>query len=359
MKRNSVSYVTLFSLLIYFIVSCHQTDSNDLNLGQYSREQLDSLTLNSLKKIDDYPFYAMTYYGDYGFDNYLKGNKGYPIAWTDVNKNKFHRRCSCFAAMGKKSCFFYGRNFDYHNSVPLILYTKPRNGHASMSMVDIQFLGYDQLNHLPDSITSRKELLDAPWLPIDGINERGVTIGLLAVEEEEPPFDPQKVTINEVALIRLVLDYANNTEHALSLIQEYNVNTSITDNEPEHFLIADPQGNSAIIEFLDKKMIVIKNERPWQVATNFNVNRLQDKSKIQCERYKFASKLLKEKKGNLNTTEAMELLENIALDRSTKWSCVYNMSDCVVHIAIGTKYKNMYRISLKKFNKILTENFDL
>lgn len=29
-------------------------------------------TLVSLKKVDDHPMYTMTYYGDYGFDEFLK-----------------------------------------------------------------------------------------------------------------------------------------------------------------------------------------------------------------------------------------------------------------------------------------------
>lgn len=29
-------------------------------------------TLNSIKQIDNYPLYTMTYYGDYGFDEFLK-----------------------------------------------------------------------------------------------------------------------------------------------------------------------------------------------------------------------------------------------------------------------------------------------
>jgi predicted choloylglycine hydrolase len=356
MKRNSEFYIMLFPLLILFIISCQQIDNNAPNLSQYSSAQLDSLTLYSLKKINSYPFYTMTYYSDYGFDDYLKGKKDYPVTWANTDISQFYWRCSCFASMGRDGDKLYGRNFDYFNTVPLLLYTNPQNGHASMSMVDIQFLGYDQLNHLPDSIDSRKALLNAPWLPVDGINEKGVTAGLLAVEEEEPPFYQKKVTINELALIRLVLDYADNTEHAISLIQNYNVNTASTDDESEHFLIADPTGNSVIIEFLDKKMIVIKNEKPWQVATNFNLHRYQ-KDSIKCERYKFAYQRLNEKAGNLTTCEAMKLLEDIAQSRSTKWSCIYNMSNCMLHVAVRTKYNNVYKISLKKFNDIITVNF--
>ena len=183
MKKHAIPNVLLILLLISFIISCHQTDSNAVHIGQYTPAQLDSLTLQSLKKIDNYPFYAMTYYSNYGFDNYLKGKKNYPITWANTDTNQFFWRCSCFASMGKDGDKLYGRNFDYFNTVPLLLYTNPQNGHASISMVDIQFLGYDQLNHLSDSIDSRKALLNAPWLPIDGINEKGVTASLLAVEE--------------------------------------------------------------------------------------------------------------------------------------------------------------------------------
>lgn len=355
MKRNLKFYITLFLLLIAFIISCSESNNNTPNRAQYSPAQLDSLTLNSLKKVDNYPFYAMIYYGDYGFANYLKGKKNYPITWTPIYTKKYHMGCTCFASMGKKSDPLYGRNFDYHNSIPLILYTKPDSGYASISMVDIQFLGYNKSDNLPDSKKSRKALLNAPWLPLDGINEKGVTIGLLRVEEEEPPLDPQKVTINEVALIRLVLDYAKNTEHAISLIRNYNVNTSSFDHEPEHFLIADPKGNSAIIEFLDNQIIVIKNQRPWQVATNFNFYRLQKENKILCERYNLAFESLKEKAGNFTPMEAMKVLEKVSQYRSTIWSCVYNMSNCILYIAIGSRYDNFYKISLKDFEIVKNE----
>lgn len=161
MKRNLKFYIILFLLLIAFIISFHEI-YNTPNLAQYSPAQLDNLTLNSLKKVDDYPFYTMIYYSDYGFDKYLKGEKAYPVIWTSIITHKDHGGCTCFASMGKKHDPLYGRNFDYYNSIPLILYTKPDNGYASISMVDIQFCGYNKPNYLPDSINSRKALLNAP-----------------------------------------------------------------------------------------------------------------------------------------------------------------------------------------------------
>jgi len=53
-------------------------------------------TLASIRQIDNYPLYIMTYYGDYGFDEFLK--KGHTIA--SVNIIDFEG-CSCFAALNR------------------------------------------------------------------------------------------------------------------------------------------------------------------------------------------------------------------------------------------------------------------
>ena len=82
--------------------------------GAFSREIQNGLsddqtkTLNSIKQIDDYPLYIMTYYGDYGFDEFLK--EGH----TDIAAAKalILEGCSCFTASNPKGDKIYGRNND-------------------------------------------------------------------------------------------------------------------------------------------------------------------------------------------------------------------------------------------------------
>lgn len=218
-------------------------------------------------------------------------------------------------------------------------------GYASVSMTDLEFFGYNS-KHLPDSTTNRMQLLKTPWLPIDGINEKGVTIGLMAVEKTEPPNDPNKLTINEVAIIRMVLDYASSVEQAIELIQHYNVNTTLIDQEPEHYLIADPSGKSVIVEFLENGTKIIRNQKPWQVATNFNVYG-KNISEISDERYLQVCTELEAKLGQISTNEAMTILKN-ASEINTKWSSVYNMTTKKIEISIEGNFDKIYKFNLIK-----------
>ena len=84
----------------------------------------------------------------------------------------------------------------------------------------------------------------SPFLPFDGMNEKGVAIALLAVPEAEPPYDSNKITLNTTTAIRLVLDYAATVEEAVELLRNYNIYFS---GDVEcHYLIADASGQSVI-----------------------------------------------------------------------------------------------------------------
>ena len=60
--------------------------------------------------------------------------------------------------------------------------------------------------------------LAAPFLPFDGMNEKGLAIALLAVPEAEAPYNPDKIMLNTTTAIRLVLDKAANVEEAIELL---------------------------------------------------------------------------------------------------------------------------------------------
>ena len=54
-------------------------------------------------------------------------------------------------------------------------YTRPKTGYASMSMVNLSFLGFSPTDH-PQPLNSFKALA-APYVPMDGVNEKGLAIG--------------------------------------------------------------------------------------------------------------------------------------------------------------------------------------
>ena len=294
-------------------------------------------TLASLKKVDDYPLYTMTYYG--GYDLLASESKAIShIVRTDVPW-----ACSLFIAFGDAGHAIYGRNFDWDFSPAILLFTHPPNGYASVSMVDISYLGFSN-NEVASLSTTDKRLLDAPFLPFDGMNEYGLTVGMAAVNgsKERPP-DPRRPTVGSLGIIRVMLDRAKNTDEAVSLLQNHNID--FTGGPPLHYLIADPSGHSVTVEFIDGTMQVTQNDTPWQVATNFFIAGASDAAKAQDSRYATASKWLQQTQGRISPEEAMGLLKQINQD-ITQWSIVYDMGSGDVTVSMARKYETVHKFHL-------------
>jgi hypothetical protein len=293
-------------------------------------------TLTSLKKVDDFPLYVMHYRGTYLFDLFAEigmDNDVFQKIYKEVNPDA----CTSFAAMNPESDAVFGRNMDWRHKSSLLLFTDPPGGYASVSMVDLYYLGLEGMQEIPWS--KRPILLFSPYATVDGMNEYGVVISQNAVPKRKVPKDPNKPTLLQSQILRLVLDHAKDVNEAIDLIKNYNVQFVM----PNHFHIADASGDSAIIEYVDGKMVVVRDENPWQVSTNFL---LCEEVKPNCKRYNTAWKLLKEKQGNISQDEAMDLLENTKLD-FTVWSIVYNLSTGQTRLAMGRNYDQVHSFSLQ------------
>lgn len=86
--------------------------------------------------------------------------------------------CSSFTATTPEGDKLFARNYDFSKTNTCIVFTEQNEGrHASISTVDLQFLGIDvnqDLNGLMDKITC----LAATYAPLDGINDAGVSCGI-------------------------------------------------------------------------------------------------------------------------------------------------------------------------------------
>jgi hypothetical protein len=326
------------------VVSCRREMASELDASR-SNYSIDTLrTLQSLKKVNDYPLYVMTYYADYG-SSQISGEEIGPRPETIEGKNAAGERgwqCTGFVACGNPRAPVFGRNFDWRNRGGLLLFTDPPNGYASVSMVDIYYCGYSGIPDLT-SLESRTGLLRAPSIPFDGMNEKGVAVGMMAVPAVQPPYDPSKRTLQDLGVIRLVLDHAESTRHAVSLIQNYNV---IMTDVPLHYFIADRSGESAVIEFVGNKMEVLYNDgKPFQISTNFVLSEALPNLLGHCWRYDFAHSTLSNKGGVLSMSEARELLSGVS-QNSTMWSAVYGLSSGEVQIVPGRLYNSTYATAL-------------
>ena len=295
----------------------------------------EAATLGSLEQMADYPLYTMRYYGAYSQRASSTETASLP-AWA----------CSLFAAFGDADNKLYGRNFDWEYSPAVLLFTDPPDGYASVSMVDIAYFGFggDRMGTVTDlPLSERRALVEAPFWPFDGMNERGLAVGMAAVPPGNMRTDPNKETIGSLMVIRQMLDHASNVDEAVSIMQSYNVD--FEGGPPIHYLIADSSGRSALVEFYQGEMVVIPNETAWHLATNFLRASAGESAEGECWRYDKVSQRLTEAEGQLTVQDAMDLLSDVS-QGGTQWSVVYEMSSGDVNVAMGRQYSTMHTFPL-------------
>ena len=151
-------------------------------------------TMASLEKVDDFPLYVMKYRGEYFFDYFAEHGTEwglYQKIYEKINPDA----CTSIAAMNPQGDSVFARNFDWNHRASLLLFTEPPNGYASVSMVDLYYLGFEGMQEIPWS--KRFILLGSPYATIDGMNECGVAIAQNAVPKEYPQRSQQAHTAQQ------------------------------------------------------------------------------------------------------------------------------------------------------------------
>ncbi len=306
----------------------------------YGFSQEAFVTLNSLEKVDEYPLYVMHYVG--GYDS--------PATANLPDNTTF--ACSLFAALGDEDNLLYGRNFDWTYSPALLLYTDPPDGYASVSMVNLYFSDINPVT--PDIIRNLTEmliperalLLATPYIPHDGMNEYGLTIGMAAVSEIVADYDPSRMTIGSLGIIREVLDHARTADEAVAIFSQYNID--FAGGPPIHYLIADSRGQSALSEYVDGQMAVLPNEYAWHLATNHLLATGIKAGGSSGWRYDKMEERLAATGGILTPVDAMDLLSDVSQRfNGTQWSVVYDISTGSIYVAMARNYDAIHTFQLE------------
>lgn len=314
-------------------------------------------TLDSLKKVDDNILYTMKYEGDYGFDDFLKQGastdaelvkfvtdrllKGVPLEFSIPDLG-----CSTFSAQTEDGEQIFGRNFDLTYSPALFVETKPDNGYRSFSTVNLAFLGFGE-DKLPETFKQKIITLAAPYAPLDGINEKGLTAAVLRIGDEPTNQDTGKTDITTTTAIRLILDKAATVEEALALLEQYDMHSSA--GSCYHFQISDAQGNSVVVEYVDSEYEVIPADKNYQMVTNFLLSEKKYNFGSGQDRYEILKNKLDECGGVLKDAQAgMDLLEAASSDwhvsettgrlNATQWSIIYNNTDLTARVITARQY---------------------
>lgn len=311
-------------------------------------------TMLSLEKVGNYPILRLDFYGNNPLlpknSNELK--RMIKMFYPDATKRNNDIYCSLIAAKSDDGKSVYGRNFDWYKAVPIVVVAHSIKGerYASLSLTDGVYLSVKGDCGLMDKINAAGAYIS----PFDGVNEKGLFISIALVKKEPVPSDKNKETISSVLMVRKILDKAASVEEALKIVKKYNID--FFPGPHVHFLIADAEGNGAIVEFTSKGIKTVKHKVPI-FATNFTFyDKIGKGLKGLCWRFDAISNFFSEHK-TVTEKQMLSLLKKVAQIKdkafitktgeklTTQWSAVYT-SDGKLEVYFGGDYGKKYEFKI-------------
>lgn len=217
-------------------------------------------TMSSIQKITDYSdgynLYRMNVDYDYQLDDIIKRGitddqsmidailaEALPLLPVKIKAPKFG--CTAFTLTDENGQTHMGRNYDFkRDTSAMLVYCTPKNSYKSVA-----FAAMDNVSaNVPDENLKKKlASLTAPFICLDGMNEKGVSIAVLTLDSTPVHHDTGKPTIATTLAIRLVLDRAATTQEAVDLLRGYDMFAS--SGRDYHFYITDASGDGRAVEY--------------------------------------------------------------------------------------------------------------
>lgn len=156
----------------------------------------------------------------------------------------------------------------------MAIHCAPEGKYKSLGIADAFWLAMAGGNicagALDDGYTDTSLAVLLPYLIVDGINEKGLTVSILKLDVKEGEAavkqqEPSKTTIGYFVLARYILDSCATVEEAIALAQEYNI--SNTGGIDLHLFVTDSTGASIVLEWRYNQLTVTDTN----AVTNFYV----------------------------------------------------------------------------------------
>lgn len=250
---------------------------------------------------------------------------------------------SCFSAFACTTFFInkdgqlvFGRNYDWITDAGMVCTNLRGLGKTSMKTTDGTTISWTSQY---GSITFNQY---GKEFPTGGMNEKGLVVELMWLDETKYPRPDQRPSIGVLQWIQYQLDNCATIEEVIATDKKLRITSTGT---PLHYLVADAGGNAATIEFLDGKMIVHKgSDLPLPVLTNSVYSESAKLHKNAAasgngsyaygnnslERFEQACNMVQQftkSAGNKPAVDyAFDILGEVAQGSFTKWSIVYDIA---------------------------------
>lgn len=327
-------------------------------------------TMSSITKVtsydDGYDLYTMDVAYDYSLQNVIDSgitdnqtfidavlHESLPLLPISMKAPSFS--CSAFTAQGSDGTLM-GRNYDFKlDTSALLVRCSPKDGYRSIGFAALNNVAADQAT---SDVKARLACLTAPFICLDGVNEKGVSIAVLTLDSEPTNQQTDRQAIATTLAIRLVLDKAASTEEAVALLEGYDMFAS--SGRDYHFYITDASGDGRVIEYDPADTSRPLKATPMRAITNFYAlyadqvlpnqkNGIYGHGK---ERWEAIESVL-DANADDNASTAWEALRAASQDpnpndvtSNTQWSIVYNNSDLTADITLRRHWGDVAHFEL-------------
>lgn len=266
--------------------------------------------------------------------------------------------CSAFA-LSHNDDVLMGRNYDFRfDTSCLMVRSTPKNGYASVAFCALDNLG---ANSPLGGLKGRLACLAAPFVCLDGINERGVSISVLTLDSEPTRQRTGKPAISTSLVTRLVLDRAATTQEAIDLLLSYDMFAVC--GRDYHFYISDATGDGRVLEYDCQNPERPAVVTPVPQVTNFfamYADRVQSNQKNGIyghgrERADAIARVLDGAAASEGSQEVAWRALRVAAQKpnpaditsNTQWSIVFDNKACTADIALRRRWDDVHHFAVK------------
>ena len=244
----------------------------------------------------------------------------------------------------------FGRNYDWEACTAMIVHTNPKIGYAFFSTCCLDFLGFGE-DYVPDGTMMQRLLtLAAIYVPLDGMNEKGLMAAdLMAGDKEQTHQQSDKPDLTTTTAVRLLLDQAANVEEAIALLKQYDMHSSI--GAAYHLFIADASGRSVVVEYIGGEMIVMDTK----IVTNHYLAP-GEKQGVGSEQSHQRYDTLAGYTGPAEESDVRDMLKSVAQMNypqsggsyeKTMWSIVYNPEARKADFYFSENFERSYALRIQ------------
>ena len=266
--------------------------------------------------------------------------------------------CSAFTMVEETGHVRMGRNYDFKkDSSAMLVYCAPKDGYRSVATAALDNVSANQPEQ---SMKKKLASLTAPFICLDGLNEKGVSIAVLTLDSEPTFQQTGKTVITTTLAIRLVLDRAATTQEAVELLKNYDMFAS--SGKDYHFYITDASGDGRVIEYDCDDPARPLVDTPIRAITNFYglyADRVQPNQRNGIyghgkERWERMEAVFAANEGSFTQQTGWEALRAASqlpnpqeLTSNTQWSILYDNTALTGQIVLRRNWEDVVEYAVK------------